>query len=111
MPITGHPNARVHRLCRRCQQWHQPWEGHYEWPRVTGPMSWLRITIAKQVEDDAVMVWVCDACKTTLDARRQPLPIWLKSLLTLAMCGVIAAAAWLFKDELLSMLGMSSLGL
>jgi len=110
MPITGHPNARVHRLCRRCQQWHQPWEGHYEWPRVTGPVSWLRITIAKQVEDDAVMVWVCDACKTEHHARRQPLPIWLNPLLTLAMCGVIAAAAWLFKDELLNMLGLSSLG-
>jgi hypothetical protein len=62
MPIDGFPDAARHKLCLRCQKWHEPDEGVVVYPEASGPLSGMRRTAAVLAGDESAMKFMCHRC-------------------------------------------------
>jgi hypothetical protein len=62
MPIDGLPDPKKHRICRRCQKWHEPSEGRLFGPEVSGPLGALQALRATIAPDDSLLRFQCDGC-------------------------------------------------
>ena len=60
--IDGMPDPKIHRICRRCQQWFYPEEGTFRPPEVAGPLSGMQALRAEITGDPALFRFECKRC-------------------------------------------------
>lgn len=84
MPITGMPDPKRHRICRRCQKWFEPSEGTLQSPEITGPLGAMEALRAAS-GDASVMRFQCRRC--TRIRRRIQFVLWgsLAALVSLVL--------------------------
>lgn len=92
MPVTGLPDRKLHHLCFGCRAWFHPHEGVLDWPRPTGPLSWLRIRTARAVDDDTQMRFFCLGCHAKLTAK--PNSALIQTVFALIVAVVLAIGAF-----------------
>ena len=62
MPVEGFPDASRHKLCLRCQKWHEPEEGVMVEREITGPFKAMRRTAATVAGLDPKWSFMCHRC-------------------------------------------------
>jgi hypothetical protein len=63
MPVKGFPDAKRHKLCSRCQKWHEPDEGTMFFRRQPGLFGGVRTTAARLAGDDSAKRFICHRCQ------------------------------------------------
>ena len=81
MPITGHPDPEKHKICCRCGQWHEPYEGSAVLPPKAGPLAQIGRTVAGVEGFGMTERFMCHACQKRLTRQR----IWIILAIFLAI--------------------------
>lgn len=92
MPVTGLPDRRIHRLCFSCRVWFHTHEGVLDWPRPTGPLSWLLVRIARALDDETKLRFYCTACHARTQEQAVSRRRW--SLWSTVAFAALALAVW-----------------
>lgn len=63
MPVSGFPDPEKHRICGRCGQWFEPWEGSLLPPPKAGPLAQIGRTLAGVEGFGLGERFFCHACQ------------------------------------------------